>query len=464
MANKKYKLTDGNYWATDGIHDFGQNKTQREINAALVQADSDLSGAITNGTLLNGMPQSSMVIPGNADFNNYTTAGTYYVSSDSSAGTMTNIPRGASGTLYVINRATGGYKTQLYCPTTSVLLIYIRQYNYGTWTDWDTLALGSEKVSKTGAETIDGVKTFTSPVTIDRSGTTTNVDKWYGLLTVKYKNPQGHTKTMGVIRTYGDTGQDASNGIAIIGSTSGATIIRAGESAEDVIKDKSLSNSEDLSFIADKAIDFYVNANTYSNVQRALRINTNGTMTLPNGSLIYDNANTLHLHTPIRSSGEYAQFTLEPDGSIQVKLTTDNGATWSGWHDIADTIVKAPLDSPTFTGNPKAPTLATTDDSTNIATTAFVHDVADELLTVKSFTSSTLDVAAGDTNNTTISCAYTGYTPLVIGGIVKSGTATKSCMIYEFKMDGSNAKVYFRNVGTSNASMTVTVYVLMRKT
>lgn len=46
MANKKYKLTDGNYWATDGIHDFGQNKTQREINAALVQADSDLSGAI----------------------------------------------------------------------------------------------------------------------------------------------------------------------------------------------------------------------------------------------------------------------------------------------------------------------------------------------------------------------------------------------------------------------------------
>ena len=48
MANKKYKLTDGNYWATDGIHDFGQNKTQREINAALVQADSDLSGAITS--------------------------------------------------------------------------------------------------------------------------------------------------------------------------------------------------------------------------------------------------------------------------------------------------------------------------------------------------------------------------------------------------------------------------------
>ena len=33
MANKKYKLADGNMWATDGIHDFGQNKTQRTINS-----------------------------------------------------------------------------------------------------------------------------------------------------------------------------------------------------------------------------------------------------------------------------------------------------------------------------------------------------------------------------------------------------------------------------------------------
>ena len=62
MANKKYKLTDGNYWATDGIHDFGQNKTQREINAALVQADSDLSGAITSiNNQLNSAYQSASV-------------------------------------------------------------------------------------------------------------------------------------------------------------------------------------------------------------------------------------------------------------------------------------------------------------------------------------------------------------------------------------------------------------------
>lgn len=38
MANKKYKLTDGNMWATDGIHDFGQNKTQRTINSEVNSA------------------------------------------------------------------------------------------------------------------------------------------------------------------------------------------------------------------------------------------------------------------------------------------------------------------------------------------------------------------------------------------------------------------------------------------
>lgn len=38
MANKKYKLTDGNMWATDGVYDFGQNKTQRTINSDLNDA------------------------------------------------------------------------------------------------------------------------------------------------------------------------------------------------------------------------------------------------------------------------------------------------------------------------------------------------------------------------------------------------------------------------------------------
>ena len=46
MANKKWKLNNNDYWATDGVYDFGQNKTQRQINADLIQADIDLNGAI----------------------------------------------------------------------------------------------------------------------------------------------------------------------------------------------------------------------------------------------------------------------------------------------------------------------------------------------------------------------------------------------------------------------------------
>lgn len=39
MANKKYKLANNDYWATDGVYDFGQSKTQRQIN-------SDFNGAL----------------------------------------------------------------------------------------------------------------------------------------------------------------------------------------------------------------------------------------------------------------------------------------------------------------------------------------------------------------------------------------------------------------------------------
>lgn len=102
------------------------------------QDNSDLVNAITNGTLLNGMPQYEMALPTAADFNDYTTPGTYYVISDGDAATMSNIPRAASGTLYVINRAAGNYKCQLYLPTSSLEIVFIRNYNNGAWTSWKT--------------------------------------------------------------------------------------------------------------------------------------------------------------------------------------------------------------------------------------------------------------------------------------------------------------------------------------
>lgn len=102
----------------------------------VTDALDNLNGAITDGTLLNGMPQTAMRIPANSDLNSYTTAGTYYVQSDGDAATIANMPRVASGTLYVINRAIGSYKTQFYFPSTSIQIYYTRNYNNGTWTDW----------------------------------------------------------------------------------------------------------------------------------------------------------------------------------------------------------------------------------------------------------------------------------------------------------------------------------------
>ena len=47
MANKKWKLSDGDLWATDGVYDFGQSKTQRQVNASVASDLSSLNGAIS---------------------------------------------------------------------------------------------------------------------------------------------------------------------------------------------------------------------------------------------------------------------------------------------------------------------------------------------------------------------------------------------------------------------------------
>lgn len=116
-----------------------QDSSNKLATTSFVQGHvSALSGAITSGTLLNGMPQAEMRIPANSDFNSYTTAGTYYVNSDADAGTIAHIPRSASGTLFVINRAVGNYKTQYYITTSSAEIIFVRNYNSGSWTSWKT--------------------------------------------------------------------------------------------------------------------------------------------------------------------------------------------------------------------------------------------------------------------------------------------------------------------------------------
>ena len=129
------------------ISSLGSDDVANESNVSgttVSDALDTLDGAITSGTLLDGMPQTEMQILANSNLNNYTTAGTYWVMSDGDAATIANMPRVASGTLYVVNRSRGNYKTQIYYPTTSINLCYSRNYNNGSWTDWDYRALISE--------------------------------------------------------------------------------------------------------------------------------------------------------------------------------------------------------------------------------------------------------------------------------------------------------------------------------
>lgn len=107
------------------------------------------------------------------------------------------------------------------------------------------------------AQTISGTKTFTARPLIDISGTALAANAVANILSFKYKNPNNQLKTVDVIRTYGDSeASTAYNGIAIIGSSSGTTVISAGENAATVIANEAISNTENAYIITDGSINF----------------------------------------------------------------------------------------------------------------------------------------------------------------------------------------------------------------
>jgi hypothetical protein len=66
-------------------------------------------------------------------------------------------------------------------------------------------------------------------------------------------------------------------------------------------------------------------------------------------------------------------FTFNNDGNLSVTAATPTAVDHLTRKDYVD--LKAPIASPTFTGTPTAPTPPTTDDSTRLATTAWVNDI-----------------------------------------------------------------------------------------
>lgn len=83
------------------------------------------------------------------------------------------------------------------------------------------------------------------------------------------------------------------------------------------------------------------------------------------------------------SYGDVYQVTNAGTGKSNAEFVyvEDDGSGSAGWVElgtVVDLSGYAPLASPVFTGTPEAPTAAKATDSTQIATTAFVHDVVDD--------------------------------------------------------------------------------------
>lgn len=110
----------------------------------------DLLGLITTNTtnisaLSNSLPKyfalsynDAATIPDNSDFDNYTTEGTYKITNNTHAATMSNIPAKVAGKLVVMTTAQAGRIVQWYIAnnTTYNARMYQRFYDGTGWTAW----------------------------------------------------------------------------------------------------------------------------------------------------------------------------------------------------------------------------------------------------------------------------------------------------------------------------------------
>lgn len=107
----------------------------------------------------------------------------------------------------------------------------------------------------------------------------------------------------------------------------------------------------------------------------SLQLDGYGNITFPDGTLLnsdeYDgNAATANSASSVQWAGVKNVPSASTTTAGIVKLGTTAGTAAEGNHTHA---TKADLNSPTFTGTPKAPTAAADTNTTQIATTAFVH-------------------------------------------------------------------------------------------
>ena len=78
-------------------------------------------------------------------------------------------------------------------------------------------------------------------------------------------------------------------------------------------------------------------------------------------------------------------------------------------------------------------------------------------------TSNAISVAASSYATATVDVSKSGYTPLGILQINKSGSASGYCVPSDWSISGNTASVFLRNTSTSAATVTVSLTILYRK-
>lgn len=182
-------------------------------------------------------------------------------------------------------------------------------------------------VGLTGNDTVAGQKTFTARPIVDLSGATLAAQTVANILTYKYKNAEGQVKTVNVIRTYGDSETAANNGTALIGSSSGQTVVTSGEGANSLLPTLSEfdTTNEQLYLMSDNAINFYVGCNTTANAKKAISIASNGNVTL-------DAATKSSMQNQMDLSAAYNSKT------IPFRFGIDANGNYGYYKDGADTV------------------------------------------------------------------------------------------------------------------------------
>lgn len=117
----------------------GSWELQQNGTAAYTKAETDT--LITNAIaqIIPKVYGLGEQIPNNSDFDTYTTAGVYYVGSNSAAATMSNIPAANGGRLEVKYSISTSYFFQEYTTNATPVQKFIRRKISGGFTPWQSV-------------------------------------------------------------------------------------------------------------------------------------------------------------------------------------------------------------------------------------------------------------------------------------------------------------------------------------